>query len=49
VVLSAVADAVLLNAMTTAVIAPGANPIFHLMMPHLVHLNAVMSSRIYPD
>jgi hypothetical protein len=41
-----VVRAVLLDAMTPAVIAPGANPIFHLMMPHF---NAAVSSRIYPD
>jgi hypothetical protein len=46
VVLSADVRVVLLNAMTPAAIAPGANPIFHLMMPHL---NAAVSSRIYPD
>ena len=44
-VLSAVADAVLLNTMTTADIAPDANQIFHLMM---LHLNAAVSSHIYP-
>ena len=32
--------------MTTVVIAPGAHPIFHLMMPHL---NAAVSRRSYPD
>jgi len=35
-----------LNAMTTAVIAPDAHPIFHLMMSHL---NAAVSRRRYPD
>jgi hypothetical protein len=46
VVLSAVAHAVLLNAMTTTVIAPGTHSIFNLMMPHL---NAAVSRRSYPD
>ncbi len=45
-VLSAVAHAVLLNAMPTAVIAPDAHPIFHLMMPYL---NTVVSRRRYLD
>jgi hypothetical protein len=43
VVLSAVARAALLTAMTT-VIAPGENPIFHLMM---LHLNVAVSSRLH--
>jgi hypothetical protein len=43
VVLSAVARAALPTAMTT-VIAPGENPIFHLMMPHL---NVAVSSRLH--
>jgi hypothetical protein len=46
VVLSVAVRAVLLKAMMPAAIAPGANPIFHLMMQHL---NAAVSSRIYPD
>ena len=46
VVLSSVAHAVLLNAMTTSAIAPDAHPIFNLMMPHL---NAAVSRRSYPD
>jgi hypothetical protein len=44
-VISEVADALLLYTMTTADIVPDSNPIFHLMMPHL---NAAVSSRIYP-
>jgi hypothetical protein len=43
VVLSAVARAALLTAMTT-VIAPGENPIFRLMM---LHLNVAVSSRLH--
>jgi hypothetical protein len=43
VVLSAVARATLLTAMTT-VIAPGENPIFRLMM---LHLNVAVSSRLH--
>jgi hypothetical protein len=42
-VLSAVVRAALLTAMT-AVITPGKNPIFHLMM---LHLNVAVSSRLH--